>query len=519
MTNARGAWPSAVLAVLALELAVIVGVSWRLLAAPPEITMPRVLDAVFLRHALGRFVFATAAVAVLRGRVLTVALAEEGSPRFPARGAAVHVTVFASLVAVVLTGLPTAAWTAAALLVGLAWLVSGAIVFLLTRRPLRVWTRVLQIAWAPALGGAVFGELASTLAPMAVGSWSVLSRPTLLVVRAILRMFTSDVVFDPTRDRIGTSTFTARIAPTCGGAEGIALVVLALAAYLWVCRRDLRFPRALAILPIGVVAMWFANSTRIALLIAVGSNGFKEIARQGFHSHMGWILFNVVTISLVAMTRTSAFLRPDGARRVAEAEDDGVALLAPFAALMASVLVTDALSAGFVALYPLRVLAVAFTVILFRRSYGRASFSWSWPPIVIGIAVYGLWIAFTRVAPAGPPPGLRALSTPLAAAWVGARVLGSVVAVPIAEELAFRGYVVRRLAPTGGTFPWKAFVVSTVTFGAMHAQVVAGMVAGALFFVALRRRRRIEDAIVAHATANALLAAHVLLTGNWAYWG
>jgi hypothetical protein len=38
------------------------------------------------------------------------------------------------------------------------------------------------------------------------------------------------------------------------------------------------------------------------------------------------------------------------------------------------------------------------------------------------------------------------------------------------------------------------------------------------YALALYRRGSLTDAVVAHATTNALLAAYVLTTGSWALW-
>ena len=46
----------------------------------------------------------------------------------------------------------------------------------------------------------------------------------------------------------------------------------------------------------------------------------------------------------------------------------------------------------------------------------------------------------------------------------------------------------------------------------------AGCLAGALFAIALYRRGRIADAILAHATANGLIAIYVLMTGKLYLW-
>ncbi len=106
-------------------------------------------------------------------------------------------------------------------------------------------------------------------------------------------------------------------------------------------------------------------------------------------------------------------------------------------------------------------------------------------------------------------------------AWLVFRVIGSVVKAPLAEELAFRGYLTRRLIAADFQdvplcrFTWLFFLVSSAPFGAVHGRWLAGMLAGMLYTIALYRRRELADAVVAHATTNALLTAYVLATGSW----
>jgi CAAX prenyl protease-like protein len=111
------------------------------------------------------------------------------------------------------------------------------------------------------------------------------------------------------------------------------------------------------------------------------------------------------------------------------------------------------------------------------------------------------------------------------ATWIAFRVIGSILAAPLAEELAFRGYLIRRLqsidfetVPTN-RFTWFSLLISSALFGALHpGRWVAGALAGVLFALALYRRGNVVDAIVAHATANALIAVYVLSTGSWNLW-
>ncbi|HSR09992.1 MAG TPA: CAAX prenyl protease-related protein, partial [Thermodesulfobacteriota bacterium] len=98
------------------------------------------------------------------------------------------------------------------------------------------------------------------------------------------------------------------------------------------------------------------------------------------------------------------------------------------------------------------------------------------------------------------------------------------VVVPIAEELAFRGYLLRRFvsadfeAVSPRRVSWIAIVASSALFGALHSRWVAGTLAGMLYAAAFRRRGKIADAIFAHAVTNALIAAEVLLFGHWGLW-
>jgi CAAX prenyl protease-like protein len=105
-----------------------------------------------------------------------------------------------------------------------------------------------------------------------------------------------------------------------------------------------------------------------------------------------------------------------------------------------------------------------------------------------------------------------------------ARIVGSSLTVPIAEELAFRGFLTRRLIASDiskvkpGTFTWTSFIVSSLAFGALHSRFLEGSLAGMLFAIAYYRRGSIGDACVAHATTNAMLSVEALITGDWTLW-
>ena len=110
-------------------------------------------------------------------------------------------------------------------------------------------------------------------------------------------------------------------------------------------------------------------------------------------------------------------------------------------------------------------------------------------------------------------------------AWLAFRILGAVITVPIAEELAFRGFLLRRLVSADfesvswRLFAWAPFLISSIGFGLLHGnRWLAGAIAGMIYAFAMLRRGRIGEAVAAHAVTNALLAIYVLVSGNWQLW-
>jgi CAAX prenyl protease-like protein len=147
----------------------------------------------------------------------------------------------------------------------------------------------------------------------------------------------------------------------------------------------------------------------------------------------------------------------------------------------------------------------------------------------VGVATFAGWMALepapaTEGATSPLALGLAQMPKAVAITWLAFRVVGSVITVPIAEELAFRSFLIRRLIAADvrtvspGRFTWVSFVISSILFGALHGRWLAGTLAGMAYALALYRRGEMIDAIAAHATTNALIAAVVLATGGWSLW-
>jgi exosortase E/protease (VPEID-CTERM system) len=365
--------------------------------------------------------------------------------------------------------------------------------------------------------------------------WEPLSQATFWTVSLLLRLVCREVVTRPADFVIGTPRFRVAIAPQCSGYEGIALIWVVMGIYIWQFRRTLRFPRVLLLLPLGAAVIWLANSARIAALVMIGAYVSRGVAKGGFHSQAGWLAFNAVALGLVVIAHRTRFFRTPPAITAAAAGPNAVAAyLVPFMSLIGVMMITKALSdgAGLDRLYPLRVVAAAAFLWYYRAQYtdlswqGRAhAFT---PAVFLGGVAFVVWMALENaVPPAGSQaaaPGPEQYPQAWFWLWVCFRVVGSVVVVPLAEEIAFRGYLIRRLiaadftAVEPGRFTWFSFLISSALFGALHGRWLAGTVAGLIYAVALYRRRALADAVAAHATTNALIAGHVLTTGSWSLW-
>lgn len=390
---------------------------------------------------------------------------------------------------------------------------------------------LLARAGAPLLALAT-GLLVWRGAAAAEATWGTLSGPTLHAVAALLTLVGAGPDVDVAERIIGVGDFYVRVAPVCSGANGLGLVLVFVALWLTLGRGRLRFPRALALLPLGAIAAFGANAVRLAALLVLGASGAEEIAVGGFHSKAGWILFLAVALGLVALAERWHWLHDPDVRTAGSAPavpEGAAAHLAPLLAMLAAALATGALAAGALdRLYGARVLAGLGALWLLRRGLPRPTLSPASAPIAIGVAVGAAWCLVAGGAGgAARAVELRTLGTAEQAAWLAARVLGAVVVVPVVEELAFRGFLLPWLAaPTSSdagpatprAWPWAAALVSSAAFGALHANFLLGSAAGLAFAWVRLRRGRLSDAVLAHAVANAAVALAVLAFGRWDLW-
>ncbi|MEQ1825005.1 MAG: CAAX prenyl protease-related protein [Pirellula sp.] len=162
-------------------------------------------------------------------------------------------------------------------------------------------------------------------------------------------------------------------------------------------------------------------------------------------------------------------------------------------------------------------------------------------PIALGVFGIVAWIVLTNLnldrqlasyLPKSLRPSERQAFDPFSeidVAWqrygfIAARILGLVVVVPIAEELFWRGFLMRWFINEDwqkvrfGTYSHLSFWGVVALFMLAHPEWIAA----AAYCVILNSyscwRRDLWGCTVAHATSNLLLAVYVLATCQWVFW-
>jgi exosortase E/protease (VPEID-CTERM system) len=409
------------------------------------------------------------------------------------------------------------------------WLACGAAAALCAfaaLAPLALWLKAAQALGNIWLYSGAAALAAATVIPLSQEFWQSTTAATFQLVRFILLPILPDLSADPATRILGTQRFGVEILDYCSGLEGMSLIFVFMIAWLWYFRKEYRFPLALLLIPIGVMLMFGLNAVRIAVLVLIGNAGYPEVAAYGFHSQAGWIAFNAVAVGIAAWTRRGPWLnRSEEPLQGDQSDNPTSVFLMPLLAIIAAGMLSHALSGRFEWLYPLRLLACAAVIVIYRRRLAALDWRWSWRGPLLGVGVFLMWsIAVHFLAPdAGMPEALAVASPLLRWSWIACRVAGTVLTVPLAEELAYRGFLMRRLQSREfdslayERVSWFAVAVSSAIFGAAHGALwLPGIAAGFAYGWIVKRQGHLGEAVTAHMTTNLLFAAVALGSGNWA---
>jgi len=363
------------------------------------------------------------------------------------------------------------------------------------------------------------------------------------LVRAVLTPLNPGLHADTTSQTLDTGHFAVHISDECSGLEGIGLMLAFGIGWLAYLRRSYRFPHALVLLPLGATLVFLLNVLRIVALVEIGDAGYSDIAVYGFHSQGGWITFNIAAavvalaslkIDWLRVAPSSSSLGSSGIRIVRAGDeermrpDPTVVYLLPFLTVLGAAIVSRSLStADLEPFYGLRLLAGISTLLFVRRGLGQIDWRFSWRGVAAGAALFVFWIGVApMLEPArGEPSTLRSLTPAIRDSWVSVRACTSILLIPLVEELAYRGFLMRRLVSARfesvdyGRVGFVPLLASSIVFGAIHGALwPAGIVAGLVMGTLLIRTCRLGEAVAAHATCNALIAIAVIGWNRWELW-
>jgi CAAX prenyl protease-like protein len=186
---------------------------------------------------------------------------------------------------------------------------------------------------------------------------------------------------------------------------------------------------------------------------------------------------------------------------------------------------------------PIRFLAVLAVLAIFSRGLLPVRPSRFLASVLLGVAVFFIWIGPDALIPGyrnsilfsnwivGRPEGSTIPADKISLLFLVFRVLGSVLIVPIVEELFWRGWMMRWIAHKDftripfGTYHKEAFWIVAVLFASEHGSYWdVGLVTGVIYNWWAIRTKNLTDCVIAHAVTNACLAIYVISWNQWQYW-
>jgi CAAX prenyl protease-like protein len=190
-------------------------------------------------------------------------------------------------------------------------------------------------------------------------------------------------------------------------------------------------------------------------------------------------------------------------------------------------------------IYLAKTVVVAVLIWNCRHLIPEMRWNFSWEAVVVGIVVFVVWVKlgdFTRAlglgafgewklsGPSSDPRGTFGTGSALVPFFLAVRVIGSTVVVPPMEEVFFRSLAYRYLIRPDfqsvqlGQFVLMPFVVTSLAFGFEHREWLAGILCGFAYQGLVLWKKRLGDAITAHAITNALLGCWVISRDEWQFW-
>ena len=185
--------------------------------------------------------------------------------------------------------------------------------------------------------------------------------------------------------------------------------------------------------------------------------------------------------------------------------------------------------------YLLKTIVGVWIVWEMRAAVAEARWAFSWEAVVVGVVMCVAWIGLDPYYPMNhvimkPVHGdewvpFERFKNNATLAWllVIVRTFGMTIVVPPIEEVFYRSFLYRKFIKDDfeqvpiGYFAGASFVVVSVMFGLMHYQWLPGILFSMACLWLVIRKKRLGDAITAHAITNLLLAVWVVWKGDWKF--
>ncbi|CAN2045202.1 CAAX prenyl protease-related protein [Candidatus Magnetomoraceae bacterium gMMP-1] len=161
--------------------------------------------------------------------------------------------------------------------------------------------------------------------------------------------------------------------------------------------------------------------------------------------------------------------------------------------------------------------------------------------VIFGLAGIALWIGLSHLAlekyileylPEWLQPGPRMAFNPFQsiqnpfACWsfIIIRFIGLAALVPIAEELFWRGFLMRWIISPEwekqklGQYTFQSFIWVTLLFTLAHPEWLAAAIYCTILNILIYWKHDLWNCIIAHGVSNLTLGIYVLSTANWDLW-